>query len=182
MEKLESMDDRKDDGSYDKKKEELKVLLSELRRSGALGELSVLSQHLVGRALKMAGFPLPERITSKEFMESLNLTFSAHVGTRLRPQLQGVTILEDQDEAEAIRALWFLFKQGLVKRLRKCRLCDSLFYARFKHQQFCNDSSKGCQQKHWRKQNPGKNAQYQTSYRLRLFGKPRRYRRKSKQR
>jgi hypothetical protein len=72
-------------------------------------------------------------------------------------------------------AVLALFDKYRMHRIRRCMHCHSWFYARFKHQQFCNDPKKKCQWKHyhtpdWRKQHREQNRKHQRVFRERTFG------------
>lgn len=91
---------------------------------------------------------------------------------------RGFTILCRDRRADALLALVELLRRGRLDRLRQCLRCRSWFYARFKHQRFCNDPEKKCQWRHyhtpeWRKKHREKNRRHQEEYRKRLFGKRR---------
>ena len=42
-----------------------------------------------------------------------------------------------------------LWDEGRLSRIRQCKHCKDWFYARFRHQQFCNDPQKKCQMNHY---------------------------------
>lgn len=72
-------------------------------------------------------------------------------------------------------AMFLLYQQGRIARIRQCLHCRSWFYARFEHKRFC---SKRCQFAHyhtpeWRKKNRERNRKHQRAYRETLFGKRR---------
>lgn len=73
-------------------------------------------------------------------------------------------------------AILALFDKYRMHRLRRCVHCRGWFYARFKHQQFCNDPKKKCQWKHyhtpeWRKRHRDQNRKHQQAFRERTFGR-----------
>lgn len=87
---------------------------------------------------------------------------------------RGVQFEAVSPRGKATFALLRLVQDGRLDRLRKCDNCRILFYARFKHQRFCNEASKNCQWKYyhspeWRKRNRERNLQHQRAYRKRLF-------------
>lgn len=68
-----------------------------------------------------------------------------------------------------------LFDRYRLRRMRRCIRCRAWFYARFKHQLFCNDLRKRCQWNHyhtpeWRKQHRERNRKHQQAFRERTFG------------
>lgn len=78
----------------------------------------------------------------------------------------------------AASAVLGLSSANLLNRLRRCTHCGAWFYARFGHQQFCNDPKKRCQWNHyhtpeWRKQHREQNRKHQRAFRQRVFGKRR---------
>jgi hypothetical protein len=56
------------------------------------------------------------------------------------------TVAEDSPLALLGRQIgWFieLIKQGAILKVRKCQQCTKWYFARFSHQEFCNDSCRG---------------------------------------
>jgi hypothetical protein len=78
----------------------------------------------------------------------------------------------------ALSLLSLFFCHWRLTRIRQCLHCGEWFYARFKHQQFCNAPEKKCQWNHyhtpdWRRQHREQNKVHQRSFRDRTFGKRR---------
>ena len=106
--------------------------------------------------------------------------FAAAIPTRLKDlrftrHKEGLILQPTTPKAQAAVALLVLNSNDLVGRIRQCLHCRMWFYARFRHQQFCNDSAKKCQWNHyhspeWRKQHREQNRKHQAAYRERLFG------------
>lgn len=59
---------------------------------------------------------------------------------------RGDYIFVPSTEGEAALVIVALAKDALLDRIRNCKFCGTWFYARFKHQEFCQT---GCQQKHY---------------------------------
>jgi|ERR1700687_5183114 len=81
-------------------------------------------------------------------------------------------------EARAAIGALLLAENGLIDRIKQCLHCQTWFYARFKHQQFCRDPIKKCQWNHyhtpeWRRQHREQNKKHQRAYRERMFPKRR---------
>jgi hypothetical protein len=90
----------------------------------------------------------------------------------------GLIVQATTPEGRAALAVLLLEKQRRLTRVRQCLHCGSWFYARFKHQGFCNNPQKRCQWNHyhtpdWRKRHREKNRKHQRAYRERNFGKKR---------
>jgi hypothetical protein len=88
----------------------------------------------------------------------------------------GLLLRPATPEGKAAFAGVSLFDVYQLHHVRRCQRCHSWFYARFKHQMFCNDPSKRCQWKHyhtpaWRRLQRERNRKHQREYRKRLFGK-----------
>lgn len=108
------------------------------------------------------------------------LTRAAMRGTKRKWFLAGVhenglIVSPGTSEGEAAWVALLLDKKDRIDRVKQCIVCRSWFYARFKHQRFCNDPVKQCQWKHyhtaeWRKQHRERNRKHQQEYRERLFG------------
>jgi hypothetical protein len=79
------------------------------------------------------------------------------------------------DGMTALALLSLSLRHKSLSRIRLCLQCASWFYARFKHQRFCNDPMKKCQWNHyhtpdWRKRHREQNRKHQGEYRKRVFG------------
>lgn len=89
---------------------------------------------------------------------------------------QGFVVVSASLRVHALLSLLELFRRGALGRLKGCRHCGSLFFARFKHQVFCSDPKKNCQWEHyhsseWRRMHRVKNREHQANFRQGLFGK-----------
>jgi len=90
---------------------------------------------------------------------------------------QGVPVIDPETtEGLTAFALLSLYLTGKLDRLKQCKQCEWWFYARFKHQQFCNDPMKKCQWNHyhtpeWRKKHREQNQRHQAAYRQRMVPK-----------
>jgi len=88
----------------------------------------------------------------------------------------GLIVEPTTSEARAAIGALLLETNGRIDRVKQCLLCQTWFYARFKHQEFCADSKKKCQWTHyhtpeWRRQHRERNKKHQRAYRERTFGK-----------
>src|SRR5689334_9099746 len=52
--------------------------------------------------------------------------------------VQGFVVVSASLRVHALLSLLELFRRGALSRLKECRHCGSLYFARFKHQVFCN--------------------------------------------
>jgi hypothetical protein len=92
---------------------------------------------------------------------------------------EGLVVQPDgPDGTAALSMLSLCFCHWRLNRIRRCQHCEEWFYARFKHQQFCNDPKKKCQWNHyhtpdWRRQHREQNKRHQRNFRDRNFGKRR---------
>jgi hypothetical protein len=87
----------------------------------------------------------------------------------------GLIVEPTTSEARAAIGALLLEKNGRIDRIKRCLHCQSWFYARFKHQEFCRDLNKRCQWNHyhspeWRRQHREQNKKHQRAYRDRIFG------------
>lgn len=94
---------------------------------------------------------------------------------RFRRHKEGLILQPTTLKGQAAVALLVLDDKRQVDRIRQCLHCQTWFYARFKHQQFCNDLAKKCQWNHyhspeWRKQHREQNLKHQAAWRKRTFG------------
>jgi hypothetical protein len=156
--------------------------LNDLPRVGAkrhpfLHSVTVLSK--LSQATKDGNRPAIDRLL--ENRRGINFAYNYLVGAakptrikdlRLRRHKDGLLLQPTTPKGEAIVALLVLDDKRQVDRIRKCLHCGTWFYARFKHQKFCNDRAKDCQWSHyhssdWRKQ---QNKKHQAAHRERLFG------------
>jgi hypothetical protein len=97
---------------------------------------------------------------------------------RVRRHKDGLLLQPTTLKEQAAVAVLVLDEKGRVDRIRKCLHCRTWFYARFKHQQFCNDPAKRCQWNHyhspeWRKKHRERNKEHQAEYRVRNVGRRR---------
>jgi hypothetical protein len=103
-----------------------------------------------------------------------------NLARRRRSELQidiheaGLLILPTTTESLAALAILLLEMEMSLHRVRQCLYCGVWFYARFKHQRFCRETSKNCQWNYyhtpeWRKKNRERNLRHQREYRKRLF-------------
>jgi hypothetical protein len=88
----------------------------------------------------------------------------------LKRHKDGLILQPTTPKGQAAVAVIVLDQKGRADRIRKCLHCGTWFYARFKHQQFCNDPVRKCQWNHyhsdeWRKQHRERNRKYQAAYR-----------------
>ncbi len=109
----------------------------------------------------------PHRELEKELRKGKMMSFGASGSVGIEP----VT-----PRGKAIFAVWKLILQGRIRRIRQCRHCGALFYARFEHQKFCSNPKTKCQWNHyhtseWRKRHRERNRKHQQEYRKRLFTK-----------
>jgi hypothetical protein len=91
---------------------------------------------------------------------------------------EGLVLVPISREGVAALAVLLLSQQRRLNRIRPCLRCGAWFYARFNHQQFCNDPEKRCQWNHyhtpeWRKKHREQNKKHQRDFRERTFGKRR---------
>jgi hypothetical protein len=87
---------------------------------------------------------------------------------------EGLVLLPTTNEGVASLGIFLLQAKGLLKRLRNCRNCGTLFFARSKRQAYCRDRNKKCQWNHyhspqWRKKNRKRNRAYYKKYRKANF-------------
>jgi hypothetical protein len=160
--------------------------LNHLPRSGAkqhlfLHSVTVLSK--LSQATKSGSVPAIDRLlASRRGINFVyNYLFAAAKPTRLRDldlrrHKDGLLFLPTTPTGEAVVALLVLDHKRQVDRIRKCLHCRTWFYARFKHQQFCNDRAKKCQSNHyhtpeWRKKNRERNRKHQAASRERNPGR-----------
>jgi hypothetical protein len=92
------------------------------------------------------------------------------------PTEKGLVVEPVTEIGRTAFGLLSLAAQQRLARLRQCLHCRWWFYARFKHQRFCNDPAGKCQWNHyhtpeWRRQHREQNRKHQREYRKRLFGK-----------
>jgi hypothetical protein len=90
----------------------------------------------------------------------------------------GLVLMPTTAESKAALAILLLDRTNCLTRLRKCRHCGEMFYARFPQQKFCSDPMKECQWNHyhtpeWRKRNRERNRRHQSEYRKRNPGRRR---------
>jgi hypothetical protein len=109
---------------------------------------------------------------------AINNEISGKLGWAFGVEESGFTIRATTPDGKVALAVLLLEKHYRLTRVRQCLHCGSWFYARFTHQQFCNDATKRCQWNHyhtpeWRKDHRERNRRHQREYRKRLFGKGR---------
>jgi hypothetical protein len=113
--------------------------------------------------------------TSNAVYAKLKKTILSGSTFAIEARREGLVVQPGTREGMTAFALLSLFQQRRLSRLRQCLHCGAWFFARFKHQRFCNFPTE-CQWNHyhspeWRKQHREQNRKHQSEYRRRNPGR-----------
>jgi hypothetical protein len=146
------------------------------QRESLLASLKLLQiLEAKGRDLKAGTFTRSIRLVYPFLMSAIKTSKRSKV---VDIHEAGLVVQPTTPASKAALAILLLAEQRKLGRIRRCLHCHAWFYARFKHQKFCNDANKNCQFDHyhtseWRKQHREQNRRHQAEFRARTFGKRR---------